>query len=259
MIIPGDPSMVQALVVLLAAPLVGSFLGVLVKRLPTAEPVFLSRSRCPHCASRLGVRDLIPVVSWLVARGHCRFCGKKIGFFYPLIEIAAIGIAAWAISVVPMWLVWPTSLLGWALLVLSLIDLKDRILPDCLTLPLVVAGLGMSWMLDPGNLWLHALAAGTGFLASLAIDMAYRRFRGRSGLGRGDAKLIAASGAWVSLSGLPSVILIASATALIWVVLRRRGTANLSAATVVPFGPFLALATWIVWLHGPLRLGTSFM
>lgn len=259
MVMLGDPSTVQAFVVLLAAPLVGSFLGVLVKRLPKGESVVLSRSRCPNCASSLGSRDLIPLVSWLIARGHCRFCGKKIGFFYPLIEVAAIGIAAWAISVVPMWLVWPTSLLGWALLVLSLIDLKDRILPDCLTLPLVVAGLGLSWVLDPGNLWLHALAAAAGFLVFLTVESVYRRIRGRSGLGRGDAKLIAASGAWVSLPGLPSVILFASATALIWVVLRRRGTANLSAATAVPFGPFLALATWIVWLYGPLRLGASFM
>jgi hypothetical protein len=75
---------------LLAAPFVGSFLGVLVRRLPDRLPVAWSRSRCEWCGAALRAGDLVPLYSWLAARGRCRYCGHSLGWFYPGIEVAAV-------------------------------------------------------------------------------------------------------------------------------------------------------------------------
>ncbi len=245
----------HGLTALVAAPFLGSFLGVLVKRLPVGEPVAFARSKCPHCATVLGVRDLVPVLSWVAARGHCRYCGANLGAFYPTVETAAVAIAIWSILTVPGWLVWPTCVLGWMLLALALIDAATFLLPNKLTLPLVAAGLATAWLIQPASVVWHAAAAVAAFLFFEAAALAYRRLRGREGLGRGDAKLLAAAGAWVSLPGLPSVVLLAALTALAWAVWQRRRS-GVSTATPMPFGPFLALGTWLVWLYGPIHLGT---
>src|SRR6516165_10928681 len=78
---------------LLSAPFVGSFLGVVVRRLPEGRPIAWSRSHCEGCGARLGVRDLVPLFSWLAGRGRCRFCGRPLEWFYPLIELAALAVA----------------------------------------------------------------------------------------------------------------------------------------------------------------------
>ena len=88
----------------------------------------------------LGARDLVPLFSWLLLKGRCRHCGAKLGAFYPLTELAALGIALWALLILPSHLVWPTAALGWALLALAVIDAHHLILPDVLTLPLIPAG-----------------------------------------------------------------------------------------------------------------------
>jgi len=124
-------------------------------------------------------------------------------------------------------------------------------LPDELTLPLVPAGLLATWLLDPDSLSDHAFAAAGGYAVFRAVEIAYRWARGRDGLGGGDAKLLCAAGAWVGLSGLPWVVLGASAAGLSAIgVMRLRGAA-IGPATAIPFGPPLALATWLVWLYLP--------
>ena len=126
---------------IVAAPIVGSFLGVLVLRLPAGRPFALARSACPHCGTTLGAADLVPLASWVVLRGRCRHCSAALGAFYPGIEIAAVGIAAWATLALPGSLVWIGCILGWMLLAAALIDFRHLILPDALVLPLIPAGI----------------------------------------------------------------------------------------------------------------------
>lgn len=244
----------------LAAPFVGSFLALVAVRLPAGERIALGRSKCRHCGRTLGVRDLIPIASWLALAGRCRTCGGQIGALHPLVEVGAVAIAVWSASVVPGWLAWVGCGLGWALLVLAAIDWRSLVLPDEITLPLVVAGLGFVALEAREDLPGHVLGAAAGFGAFAAIAWGYQRLRGRRGLGLGDAKLMAAAGAWVSWVGLPSVVAIAAALALVGVGVRALGSRlgagrPMSGSDAVAFGPYLALGIWCVWLYGPLRIG----
>jgi leader peptidase (prepilin peptidase)/N-methyltransferase len=237
------------------APFVGSFLGVAITRLPVGARVVLARSSCPSCDHALGVRDLVPLLSWAFLRGRCRHCGAAIGTFYPAIELAAVLIAAWAALVLPGALVFAGCLLGWALLALGVIDRRHEILPDVLTLPLIAAGLGVAYWLDPASLRDHAIGAVAGFAAFFIIRVAYRRVRGREGLGMGDAKLLAAGGAWVSWPGLPGIVLWAAMAGLAVALIRALTGGRVTAADRIPFGPYLCGGIWLVWLYGPLVLG----
>jgi leader peptidase (prepilin peptidase) / N-methyltransferase len=233
---------------LLAAPFIGSFLGVLVRRLPEGRPLGWERSRCEHCGTTLAARDLVPLVSWLAARGRCRFCGRPLGWFYPGIELAAVAVALVAITADGGEGTWLDCVFGWWLLGLGWIDLRQWLLPDMLTLPLVIAGLGAAALFDPEQLMNRALGAAFGYLVLRAIALIYRALRHREGLGQGDAKLLAAAGAWVGASALPQVILGAAVSALLAVAGLRLAGARLGRQSAVPFGPFLAFATWLIWL-----------
>lgn len=245
----------ESVILLLAAPFVGSFLGVLIERLPAGRPVVWSRSACPHCGGTLAVRDLIPLVSWLANRGRCRLCGARLSTFYPAIETHALVIALWALLVVPGWPGWVTCGLGWVLLALLVIDWRHLVLPDVLTLPLIPAGWLVAWGLEPSRLLAHLLGAAAGFLLLWAVAVVYRRLRHREGLGLGDAKLLAAAGAWLGWEALPGVILIAAAAGLAGALVAARRAGALDPERPLPFGPYLAGAFWIVWLYGPPGLG----
>ena len=246
----------DGLLPLLVSPFIGSFLGVVIRRLPLGRPIAVARSACEGCGRVLPARDLIPLVSFVLLRGRCRFCRAGIARFHPGVELAAIAVAAWAVLVdpgvepnlVPQAL-WATCALGWSLLALAWIDWDHLRLPDALTLPLLALGLFATWALDPEAAADHAAAAALAYLAFRGVALAYRLLRGREGLGQGDAKLLAASGAWVGFAGLPSVVLYAALIALATTLLQRlrRRTA---ADTPIPFGPYLALATWLVRLYG---------
>ena len=243
----------ETLFLLLAAPCVGSFLGLLVERLPAGRPLLWDRSACPHCGRRLGVRDLVPIFGWLINHGRCRSCGRSLGIFYPAIELLALLTALWSVAVVPGWLAWISCALGWVLLTLAFIDWRHLILPNGLTLPLVPAGLGVAWWwLEPGRWWEHAAGAAAGFVFVAGVGAIYRRLRGRHGIGMGDAKLLAAAGAWVSWQGLPSVVLWAAAAGLLGALVQARLGGGLEPDRELPFGPYLAGGLWLVWLYGPL-------
>lgn len=244
----------DALFLLLAAPCIGSFLGVLVDRLPAGRTLVLGRSACDHCGTTLAPRDLVPVLGWLANRGRCRYCQQPIAARYPAIELAALGLAFWSLAVLPGWLAWAGAALGWTLLTASLIDWQHMILPDRLTLPLIPAGLAVIWLLDPARLSAHLVGALAGFGLVLTIALLYRRLRGRDGIGLGDAKLLAAAGAWVSWEGLPSIILLASTAGLLAALLGRLLGRSLEAQQELPFGPYLAAGFWLTWLYGPLVL-----
>jgi leader peptidase (prepilin peptidase)/N-methyltransferase len=140
--------------------------------------------------------------------------------------------------------------LGWTLLVLAAIDVLALRLPDVLTLPLIVAGLGVSWWLPEQDVLGHAVAALLGIAIFYGIAAAYRRARGQEGLGLGDAKLAGAAGAWLGWQALPFVVLLACSVGFLWVgiAMIQRGKNALSER--IPFGVALCFAIWIAWLYG---------
>ena len=238
---------------ILAAPFIGSFLGVVISRVEAPRDILWGRSACPHCGVRLAPRDLVPVVSWIAARGCCRHCTHALGLFYPAVELAALAIALWSAFLATGAAAWVSDLLGWALLALAVIDARHFLLPDFLTLPLVPLGLAANALLDPENLPAAAIGAAVGFLAIIAIRQLYWWWRQREGIGLGDAKLLAAAGAWVGWPGLPSVVLIAALVALASTLIRHLPRGSLSPTERVPFGSSLCFGIWIVWLYGPLQ------
>jgi len=243
------------LLVVVLGPFIGSFLLSTALRYPQFAGFTLGRSTCPACHTIIPARDLVPLLSWTLLRGRCRGCATAIGWHYPAVELAAAAIALWSAAVFSGWLLWASCALGWALLALSLIDLRCYRLPDFLTLPLLLGGLGVALWAWPEALPEHLLGAALGYACMAAVGWVYRVLRGRDGIGLGDAKLLAAGGAWLSLQALPGVVLTASVLALAIVLtagfVRRL---PLSAATRVPFGPYLAAGIWLSWLYGPLQL-----
>lgn len=205
------------------------------------------RSQCPACGITLQPADLVPLWSWLRARGRCRHCGARLSLWYPLVELAAIAIGALSVLLLPLPEAWLAAVLGWWLLALALIDLRAWLLPDTLTLPLLAAGLAAAAMgLPPGTSLANAVGgAAAGYAALAGLGYVYRRLRGREGLGLGDAKLLGAAGAWLGLDSLPWVVLAAALLGLVLALAQRQ---PMRAETAVPFGPALALAFWAVFL-----------
>jgi leader peptidase (prepilin peptidase)/N-methyltransferase len=236
---------------LLLAPFIGSFLGVLIRRLPAGRDVVASRSACDNCRHPLGARDLLPLVSYLVLRGRCRHCGAAIGCFHPAVELAAISVAAIAAVAIDddAPLLWAACTLGWCLLALAWIDACHLRLPDVLTLPLLLAGLAVTAWIDPDAIAAHALGAAIGYLSLAGLAAAYRRLRGRDGLGTGDAKLLAAAGAWLGWQPLPWVVLLAAALGLAMAGVSHLRGRRISRATALPFGPCLAIAIFTFFLY----------
>lgn len=241
--------------IVLLAPISGSFLGVVVDRLPAGRPIGFARSACDHCGVPLTARDLMPVLTWLVRRGRCRCRRFRISSFYPGIELAALALALSAVTMFSGWLLWTSLALGWTLLALGAIDVRHYVLPDVLTLPLIPAGLTVAWLVDPGKLPDHAIGAVVGFVGFALIAWLYRRLRGREGLGLGDAKLLAGAGAWLGWQALPSVVVVGAGAALALALATALAGGKLGATTQIAFGPYLALGIWLVWLYGPLMLG----
>lgn len=249
--------------------LVGSFLNVVINRLPVMmerawrrecrallagdedatgpdEPFDLvrPRSRCPGCGAPIRAWHNIPVISWLLLRGRCAKCGLAISWQYPLVEVASAaltGIAAWHFG--PTALALAVFLLGWALLAASVIDLKTQLLPDVFTLPLLWLGLLLPIVLPEYHLSLEEAVLGAvfGYLALWSVYWLFKLVTGKEGMGFGDFKLLAALGAWLGWQMLPLVILL---SALAGSVI---GIAMIVALShdrriPIPFGPYLAIA-----------------
>lgn len=242
--------MTDLLLPVIAAPFVGSFLGVLIARLPAGLPVALARSRCEACQRVLGPFDMVPLLSYLALRGRCRTCRAPIGGQHLAIEFAALGVALWALTVdaEPVGL-WIDCGLGWTLLTLAWIDWRHFRLPDVLTLPLLSAGLAVTWLEAPYDLTDHAIGAAAGYLGFRVLAWAYRAIRGRDGLGQGDAKLLGAAGAWLGWMALPHVILIAASCGIVVALATAVRRGRLDGAARIPFGPCLCAAIWILRLY----------
>jgi len=253
--------------------LVGSFLNVVILRLPRRlewewkrdarevleEPeiydppppgIVVERSHCPHCKTALSWYENIPLFSWLVLRGKCRHCKAPISPQYPIVELltALLAVASvWRFGF--GWQGFGAALLSCYLVALSGIDLRTRLLPDQLTLPLM--WLGLIGSLD--NLYMPAkpalLGAIAGYVSLWLVWWLFKQITGKEGMGRGDFKLLAALGAWVGLNGVLPIILISSLVGAVvgsaWLAMRGRDR-----ATPIPFGPYLAIAGWIVFFWG---------
>jgi leader peptidase (prepilin peptidase)/N-methyltransferase len=172
-----------------------------------------------------------------------------------MIELAAAAVGVWAALSQPG----PveaglTALLGWQLLLIAVLDAEHFWLPDRLTLPLLATGLVAAALLDRTTVVEAVIGAAVGFAALWLLALAYRRLRGRDGLGGGDPFLLAAGGAWVGWIGLPSVLLLAAAAGLSFVAARAVTGGKVSGADRLPFGPCLATGIWLTWLWGPLGL-----
>lgn len=237
---------------------VGSFLSLLSVRLPLGEQVVAGRSRCRDCGQVLGPLQMIPVLSWFIQRGRCAQCRAPVSWRYPAIEAAAAAIGIWAAlhhgsqsdgALIPAFF---TALLGWQLLLLAIVDAEHFWLPDALTLPLAVTGIGFALWSPTPDVTAALLGMIVGFGGLWLIGAAYARLRGRQGLGGGDPIMFGAGGAWVGWMGLPSVLLWASAAGLSLVlailIMRRR----ISGEDRLPFGTLLAVGFWLTWLYGPL-------
>jgi leader peptidase (prepilin peptidase)/N-methyltransferase len=250
-----DWSVAANLFLLLSAPFVGSFVNVLAERWPKGEPFIRGRSHCDHCGHVLGWRDLIPILSWSIARGKCRYCGARISMLHPVVELSALGIAIWSLAELPAPVSWISVAFGWALLTVAIIDLMWLWLPNALILPLGLAGLLTVWTMRPSSVLDHLIGAVAGYVILAVAAWIYRRYRGREGLGQGDPLLFGAIGAWVGWQGLGTVLLYAGIGGLL-VLLMQAGTGRpIQLATRLPFGAYLCLGAWLVWIYGPLYVG----
>ena len=229
---------------------VGSFLNVVIYRLPRQQSLVRPRSACPSCGATIRWFDNIPILSWLMLRGRCRRCSGRISIRYPLVEAAA-----GALAVLALWR-WGPGLAGaevvvfaWASLVLGLIDLDHQILPDVITYPSIVFGLTASWF-GGYTWWLDSLVGAlVGAALPTTVILLYRVLRGIEGMGWGDVKYLAAIGSVVGLRGCVGVLVIAATLGAVigmGLILSGRG----SGKTALPFGTFLALAV-ILWLYAP--------
>lgn len=261
--------------------LVGSFLNVVIYRLPLmmirdwqtqsremldlpAEPqpetfnLILPHSRCPHCSHRIRAWENIPVVSYLFLGGKCSQCKAPISKRYPLVELACgvlSAFIAWHFGF--GWQAGAMLVLTWGLLSTSLIDADHQLLPDAIVLPLLWLGLivnafGLFTSLTDA-LW----GAVAGYLVLWCVFWLFKLITGKEGMGYGDFKLLAMLGAWGGWQILPLTILLSSIVGAVLglILLRLR---NVETSTPIPFGPYLALAGWIALLWGD-QITTSYL
>jgi leader peptidase (prepilin peptidase)/N-methyltransferase len=261
--------------------LVGSFLNVVVYRLPLmmirdwkiqsremldlpAEPqpetfnLILPHSRCPHCSHKIRAWENIPVVSYVFLGGKCSQCKAPISKRYPLVELACgllSAFIAWHFGF--GWQAGAMLVLTWGLLSMSLIDADHQLLPDAIVLPLLWLGLivnafGLFTSLTDA-LW----GAVAGYLVLWCVFWLFKLITGKEGMGYGDFKLLAMLGAWGGWQILPLTILLSSIVGAVLglILLRLR---NVETSTPIPFGPYLALAGWIALLWGD-QITTSYL
>lgn len=237
------------LLLVLSGPFVGSFLGVLADRLPRGQGVVFGRSACRGCGAGLGLRDLVPVLSFALLRGRCRRCGAPIPPWLLYLELAAAGVAVLAAIAAPSAaLAWVWAVWLWLLLTLAACDLTRFRLPDPLTAAALAVALVLAGM--PGGIGLRAalLGAVLGAGSFETLRRAYRALRGRDGLGLGDVKLMAGLGAFAGARDLPLMVLIAALSALAGAILARgRGSGPL-AQRALPFGAALCGGAAALWL-----------
>jgi leader peptidase (prepilin peptidase)/N-methyltransferase len=226
----------------------GSFVATLAVRWPEGRSASLGRSRCDGCGKALRPTELIPMISYLLARGRCRRCGVAIDKRHMAIEVAAAALGAFALMAQPGFSGLVTALFGWWLLALAAPDLEHQWLPDSLTLPLLPIGLLVGLAEIGPAVPDRLIGAAAGFLVLAAIAFVYQLLRGREGLGGGDPKLLAAIGAWIGWQQLPLVLMGAGLIGLLAVALTVLRGGAVRATDRLPLGTLMAVAAWPIWL-----------
>jgi leader peptidase (prepilin peptidase)/N-methyltransferase len=260
-VLSSEPALFAGLVFLFGL-LVGSFLNVVIHRLPRmmeaewqaqcaelrGEPVPQSprydlwqpRSACPACGHAISPLENIPLLSWLWLRGRCAACGTRISVRYPLVELLTALLSAavawkWGVSVQTL----GALLLAWMLIAMTFIDLDTTLLPDSLTLPLLWLGLLFNLHGHFASLPDAVIGAMAGYLVLWSVYWLFRLATGKEGMGFGDFKLLAAIGAWLGWQLLPVTILLSSVVGALvgvaMIVLVRHDR-----RVPIPFGPYLA-------------------
>jgi leader peptidase (prepilin peptidase)/N-methyltransferase len=227
---------------------IGSFLAAILVRWPQGRSVLTGRSRCDKCGRTLGPVELVPILSWFLVKGRCRGCGAPIDRRHLALEAGAALIGLTAIFAHPLPAAIFTAIFGWWLFLLAALDVEHHWLPDRLTWPLLVAGLPVGWVGVGPALSDRLIGALAGFAALTLIGWAYRRLRGREGLGGGDPKLFAAIGAWLGWMNLPYVLVGAGLIGLGVVALMSLRGQKVAATDRLPLGALMALAAWPLWL-----------
>lgn len=233
---------------IVAGAFVGSFLTASAKAWPDWMQIVSGRSACDECGQTLSPRELIPIASFIVQRGRCRNCNTAIDWLHPVGEIAALLIAISAVIAFDGWATLMAVLFGWTLLFGALVDIRTFLIPDIVSIGLVPAGLAATYFATGQQAALmHAFAALIGFASLAIIAAAYRYLRGRDGLGLGDAKLLAAGGAWAGLYALPWIVVIGAGATLFVVVIGHVLGRKAHADTAVPLGPGLAAGCYLAY------------
>jgi leader peptidase (prepilin peptidase)/N-methyltransferase len=243
--VPGGA--VTALGLVLGA-VIGSFLAAVLVRWPQGRSVARGRSQCDRCGRRLGAVDLVPILSYILARGRCRHCGGTIDRRLLAIEAGAALIGLTAIAAHPLPAALFTALFGWWLFLLAALDVEHQWLPDRLTLTLLPAGLAVAALGVGPELEARLIGAALGYASLALIGWGYAKLRGREGLGGGDPKMFAAIGAWLGWPLLPHVLLGAGLIGLAAVLLMRLRGRAVAATDRLPLGTLMALAAWPAWL-----------
>jgi len=277
-VLAGSPGLLVGAVFLLGL-LVGSFLNVVVHRVPImlerewraqceelagrepakSEPfnLVVPRSACPSCKAPITAVQNVPVISWLLLRGRCANCGTGISARYPLVELLT-GLMSAGVAWKFGW-GWPMGaalVLTWYLVALTFIDVDTQLLPDSLTLPLLWIGLALSlWAADNGGAAVPVdtrtavIGALAGYLSLWSVYHLFRLATGKEGMGYGDFKLLAALGAWLGWQMiLPIVLGSALVGAVVGIALMIRFGRDRSVP--MAFGPYLAAAGWLMLMFG---------
>lgn len=234
--------MVSFFVALFGA-LVGSFLNVVIVRLPEeGASVVFPASHCPACKKPIAWHDNIPLVSFLLLRGRCRHCGERISWRYPLVEAAMAFLALALYQNFGLTQLYPIYFLFCAALIaIIFIDLQHQIIPDLISLPGIIIGFALSFV-NPFVSWQDAgLGIVFGGGSFYLVALVYYLLTKREGMGGGDIKLLAMIGAFLGWQSLPFVVfgssLLGTVVGVGAMVKQRKG-----GKTVIPYGPFLAIA-----------------
>lgn len=252
------PDFVAVAIIAIAGLAVGSFLNVVIHRLPLmmadARPhnfdLFRPRSACPHCGHPLTWAENVPLLSFISLRGRCAHCGAKISMRYPVVEMLVALIAvvvAWRLGV--GWTALAAFTFVCACVCIAFIDAEHLVIPDAITIPLIVAGLliNAAGMFAPFSS--AALGAVAGFAALWATYWAVRLLVRREAMGFGDFKLFAAIGAWLGWQMLPLTLFVACvAGSVVGLALRESG--RIDRGTKLPFAPFLVFGAVVMLVWG---------
>jgi leader peptidase (prepilin peptidase)/N-methyltransferase len=245
-----DVSLLLALYAAVLGLITGSYLNVVIHRLPRGVSTVLPVSRCPSCGNRIRPYDNVPLLSFLVLRGRCRHCRAAIGWRYPMVEAATGGLfLACYLRFGPSWSALVAALFGSMMIALALIDLEHFILPDRITLPGIALGLLAQPLVGWAGLRSALIGAAVGAGIILVMNAPWLALRGVQGFGFGDVKMLAMIGAFLGLAGVVVTLflgaLLGSVTGLMMMTRRR-----IHLQSRLPFGFFLAIGALAALFFG---------